>query len=131
MDNAGNIEAEQSLVIRIDRTAPRVTCASSPGMLWPPNQKMVDVTTSVEVSDALSGAAGFTLLSATSTEPDDAINDLEGWVIGSTDSRGRLRAERLAGGQGRTYSLHYRASDAAGNTATCSANIIVPPDRRR
>jgi len=131
VDNAGNIEAEHSLVLRIDRTAPQVTCASNPGVLWPPNQKMVDVTTSIGVSDALSGAANITLLSAASNEPDDAFDDLQGWVIGSADSSGRLRAERIGGGEGRVYSLRYQGSDAAGNTATCSANILVPHDRRR
>ena len=40
-DNAGNVEAEKTLVVRIDKTAPTVTCTATPGKLWPADNKLV------------------------------------------------------------------------------------------
>src|SRR5207245_592138 len=37
VDNAGNTESDHSLVVRIDRTPPRITCSATPALLWPPD----------------------------------------------------------------------------------------------
>ena len=93
---------------------------------------MVAVTASVSVTDTLSGSAGFSLISATSNEPDaglgggDLPNDIQGFVIGTPDTTGLLRAERSNQGSGRVYTLSYRGVDVAGNSATCSAAVTVP-----
>jgi hypothetical protein len=101
--------------------------------LWPPNHELVTVGT-VTAADALSGLApGSFQVTGTSNEgPGDAQspnvvvtpNGTGGFVV-------QLRADRLGGGNGRTYSLSATASDLAGNTATATANCTVPHDQRK
>jgi probable HAF family extracellular repeat protein len=129
VDHAGNAEAEQSLRVRIDRTAPTTSCSTTPSVLWPPNRQMIDVTIELAANDPLSGASAFTLVSATSNEPDAGA--IQGWAFGTDDRTGRLRAERAGGGSGRVYSLRYEGADLAGNVASCVATVIVPHDQRR
>jgi hypothetical protein len=71
-----------------------------------------------------------TLLSVTSSQadsgldPDDEPGDIQGWVTGTDDESGLLRAERFK--RQRIYTLTYQASDPAGNTATCQTTVTVP-----
>lgn len=128
--------SSQSVTIKRDTTAPAVTCAVTPNRIWPPNHKMVDVSASVNVTDATAGPAGFKLISATSNEPDDGLgdgdtaNDLQGWTVGTPDTAGQVRAERSGSGSGRVYTLTYSAADQAGNAASCSVSVSVPRDQR-
>jgi hypothetical protein len=70
----------------VDTVAPVITCAATPDTLWPANGKLVAVSATVKVSDALSGpAANVKLVSATSNEPDSG-----GDIQGSTSGRRRL-----------------------------------------
>ena len=47
---------------------------------------------------------------------------------GTADSAIVLRAERDAGGPGRTYTLVYAATDASGNSTSATAVVSVPHD---
>jgi len=126
-DAAGNVEVAKSASFKIDRAAPVVTCAATPDRLWPADLMLHDVSVAVQVTDAASGAAGFTLRSVTSNEPDAPVpGDIEGWEVGTADTAGRLRAERRGRGKGRVYTIAYEARDAAGNTAACAAQVTVP-----
>jgi hypothetical protein len=69
-DNSGNVESVHTLTIQLDKTPPAVACSANPNVLWPPNNKLEPVNVSLSVTDTLSGAAGFTLVSVTSNEPD-------------------------------------------------------------
>jgi hypothetical protein len=135
-DAAGNTSPATSVTVKIDRTPPTVSCSINPSILWPPNHKLVPVTASVTVMDALSGPAGFSLVSVTSNEPNerrkhrDRDRDIRGFVIGTPDTSGLLRAERSEHGAARIYTLTYQGLDLAGNAATCSATVTVPHDRR-
>lgn len=128
-DNAGNIESAHTLTIQLDKTPPTVACSASPNVLWPPNNKLVSVNLSVTVSDALSGPAGFTLVSVTNNEPDSGQGDVQGFVTGTASTSGQLRATRLGSGTGRVYTLTYSGSDKAGNTASCTTTVAVPHDQ--
>jgi hypothetical protein len=133
-DNAGNVEVEKTLVVRIDKTAPTVSCTVKPGTLWPADHKLVPVTATVKVTDGRSGPAGFTLSSVTSNEPDDApgngdgatTGDIRAFDLGTADVAGQLRAERADAGHGRVYTLTYVARDAAGDQRTCTTTVSVP-----
>jgi len=139
VDQAGNEATAVVGNINIDRTPPSATCRATPNALGPPNHKLLDVRVSVEVIDPLSGPGRFVLASAVSNEPDDSpgggdgatTGDVRDFITESTDTDGRLRAERAGGGPGRIYTLRYRASDRAGNTALCSTMVTVPHDERR
>jgi large repetitive protein len=82
--------------------------------------------------DALSGSAGFTLVSVTSSEPDtgtgsvDTPLDIQGFVVGTASTTGQLRAERGGAGSGRVYTLTYKGMDVAGNSALCATTVSVP-----
>jgi hypothetical protein len=134
IDSSGRIEPAAQLVIRIDTIPPSMACSVSPERLWPPNHKLVTVTTSVAVEDSLSGGAEFILTSVTSNEPDtglhhgDRPNDIQGFDIGTPDTSGQLRAERSRRGNGRVYTLTYKGMDVAGNTAMCVTQVEVPDD---
>ena len=123
-DNAGNVEAEKTVVVQLDKTAPTVSCTASPGTLWPADDKLVPITVKVKVQDSRSGAAGFSLVSVTSNEPADG--DIRDFVLGTADVAGQLRAERKDTGQGRVYTLKYVGRDAAGNERTCTTTVTVP-----
>lgn len=129
-------EPERAISIRLDKTPPTVMCSVTPNVLWPPNHKLVPVTATVTVVDALSGPAGFTLVSVTSSEPDSGpgaghtLNDIQGFVTGAPSTTGQLRAERSGGGPGRVYTLTYQGKDVAGNAATCAATVTVPHSGR-
>ncbi len=58
----------------------------------------------------------------------DTVNDIQGWLVGTPDVAGQLRAERAGGGSGRTYTLSYLGSDLAGNSATARCTVRVPHD---
>jgi hypothetical protein len=132
-DNVGNLEAIRSVTIPIDTMPPAVACSVAPDRLWPPNHVLAPIEAAVTVTDGGSGAAGFTLLSAVSSQPDDGTGDgdtagdVAGWTVGSADTSGSLRAER-SGTTTRVYTLTYVGGDVAGNTATCSATVRVARD---
>jgi len=118
-----------------DTTPPTMTCAVRPDSLWPPNHKLVPVNVSIKLSDTGSGPAGYSLVSATSSEPDrglgdgDTGGDIRGLQPGSSAVSGALRAERSGSGPGRTYTLTYEGKDNAGNAATCVVRVAVPHSR--
>jgi hypothetical protein len=92
---------------------------------------MVTVAT-VTAADALSGLApGSLQVTGTSNEPASdpkspeigiSPNGAGGFVI-------QLRADRLASGKDRIYSLTATTNDLAGNTATVTATCTVPHDQ--
>jgi len=84
---------------------------------------------SVNVTDTLSGPAGFTLVSTASNEPDSGGGDIQGFTVGTAAMSGLLRAERLGAGTGRVYTFVYNGTDRAGNSATCRTNVVVPHDQ--
>ena len=131
-----------------DVDPPVLSCTATPDTLWPANHKMVDISVAVRLTDAGVGPAGFTLLSVTSNEPDDAkesskkdegddavgdgntVNDMQGWRVTPTGASGQLRAERAGGGTGRIYTMLFRGTDLAGNATTASCAVTVPHDQK-
>jgi hypothetical protein len=128
-DNAGNIEVMRTITIRLDKTPPTVTCSPNPNLLWPPNNKLVPVNVSVNVTDSLSGPAGFNLVSVTSNEPDSGLGEIQGFVVGTPSTSGQLQAQRLGSGSGRIYTFTYSGADRAGNLTSCTTTVSVPHDQ--
>ncbi len=125
------MDAVKSVTATFNKTVPpTLVCTASPKRLWPPNHKMVNISVSVTMSNL----SVFKLTSVTSNEPDnglgdgDTANDIQGWAIGTPDTKGKLRAERSGRGNGRIYTLTYTGQNAAGNSAKCSATVTVPHD---
>jgi uncharacterized protein len=120
------------LVARVcaDIDPPSLTVSASPSVLRPPNHKYVKVTTDVQATDSVDPAPTVSLVSATSSEPDDVPGDADGATTNDVVVDGktsfRLRAERNNNGSGRVYTLTYRAVDACGNSVERAAIVSVP-----
>jgi PKD repeat protein len=130
-DDSGNTGTDSVTIEAVDTTPPEINASVAPDMMWPPNHKYVDVETVVTVHDAVDPSPTLILVSVTSNEPDngkgdgDTTNDIV--ILG--DSVFRLRAERSGTGQGRTYTITYRATDASGNSAETSVTVMVPHNK--
>lgn len=129
-DVAGNAATFTSPSVRIDNTAPVVTCVADPATLWPPNGKLMPVSVDLSLTDALSDGVTYLMTVAASNEP-GAATDIAGFTVGGQALSGQLRAQRSGGGTGRIYTLGYQGMDLAGNTASCSTTVTVPHDRGR
>ena len=112
----------ETVTVKRDATSPSLTCVPTPSELWPPNGKLIPVNVNVDLTDTTSGASGFLLTDAPTS---DAVD----FNLGTPDVAGRLRAERAGNGTDRTYRLTYTGRDIAGNTAHCAALIVVPHDQ--
>lgn len=112
-----------------DSTPPAMSCSADPGGLHSNNHKLVPISAAVAVDDGGPDPAGFMLVSVHSSQPDsgmaagDEPDDIQGWAIGTADTAGLMRTERY--GSDRVYTLTYRGSDAAGNTAVCQTTVTV------
>ncbi|MBI3636011.1 MAG: hypothetical protein HY216_07320 [Candidatus Rokubacteria bacterium] len=132
VDAQGNVEVDHTLTVKIDGSAPRLTCVASPATLWPPTEKLVPVTVAVSLTDGGSGPAGFVLSSITSNSnrrPKPGEPDIVGFTVGQPSTQGQLRARKNEGDLPRIYTLTYAGNDVAGNTATCTTTVTVPHDR--
>ncbi|HXU11853.1 MAG TPA: hypothetical protein VN898_07800, partial [Candidatus Binatia bacterium] len=133
-DSQGLKDVTTRTVAVVDTRSPSLTLKVSPPTLWPPDHRMVPVQVTWQVHDLCDTAAGAVLISATSSEPDDApgggdgstTKDIQGALAGTAVTTLRLRAERAAGGPGRNYVLTYQARDASGNTVSTIAVVTVP-----
>jgi hypothetical protein len=96
--------------------------APSVASIWPPNNKMVDIT--------INGV----------TDPDGdtvsiEITDITNNETGSADAAGigtntaQVRASRNGKGSGRTYTISFTASDDQGGSTSGSVQVVVPHDQ--
>ena len=129
VDKAGNTSTA-SVTLNIDKTAPTLNITVSPGMLWPPNHKMVTITPSITVADANPGTM-VKLVSVTSSEPDNGLGDGDtaNDIVINAENTMSLRAERSGKGSGRVYTITYQATDIAGNATTATATVTVPHNK--
>jgi predicted extracellular nuclease len=98
--------------------------------LWPPNHKYVRIKATVEAFDNLDPDPTVALLSVTSDEPDEGLDDedLPVDIVIVDDYTFKLRAERWEEGDGRTYTITYQVTDSCGNTTVETATVTVPHD---
>lgn len=121
----------------VDGRPPALSLSADPGILWPPDHRMVEVALDVQAWDDC-GPVSVSLATIASSEPDDAPGPLDGRTNGDVqyetpgpiDGPLRLRAERDGRGDGRIYTIAVVAVDAAGNVTTAETIVKVPHDRR-
>jgi hypothetical protein len=126
IDNAGNVEATKSLVVKIDKTLPIISGMPAPDCTLSPVKHQLVTVATISATDALSGVATFAV-TASSNEPDSGTGggDAPGDIVISGGTV-QLRAERAPRGDGRVYTITAKAIDLAGNTATVTATCKVP-----
>lgn len=118
----GQIEA-------IDTTAPVLSIAATPAILWPPNGKLATVSIRVSVKDDYDLSPEIKLLSITANEPLSTA-DIVDAQFGKDDRQFSLAATRSGTNPaGRVYTITYSATDASGNNATASTTVTVPHDQ--
>jgi hypothetical protein len=128
IDNAGNQEAPNTIIVRIDKTPPTIAGLPANCSLFPPNHKLIDVAM-ILAADTLSGIASFDV-TGSSNEPFDPANPDIVIFGANLDPRDvQLRAERLGTGNGRVYGITATASDIAGNITMSTATCVVPHDQ--
>lgn len=117
----------------LDVTPPVLSVTVTPTVLFPPNHQMIEITPTITVSDDRDPDPRVDLVSITSNEGDDVRGDGNTSPDISIDGDGRifLRAERSGLGEGRIYTITWRARDDSGNTSTASATVSVPHDKKK
>ena len=127
-DDYGNTGTDNVTITAVDTTAPEINVTVAPDIMWPPNHKYVDVETTVTVYDAVDSSPTLILVSVTSNEPDNGKGDgnTTSDITILSDTMFKIRAERSGNGDGRVYTITYRATDASGNSAEASVIITVP-----
>ena len=127
-DKEGNQAIDTVRIAVVDTEGPEVLLNTS--VLWPPNHRIVTVTTIVQ--DVCTETPSYEFRSVESSEPDDAQGLGDGKTTGDVvqldDMTFELRAERDGAGGGRIYRLVYDTQDDAGNAATRTAEVLVPHD---
>jgi endo-1,4-beta-xylanase len=130
-DGKGGSDTDTVQITVADTTPPDLEVALSPSLLWSPNHKLVDVTATIQVTDACDSASAVTLLSIVSSEPDDGrgdgrtTGDIRQAALGTDDRAFKLRAERSGQTRERVYSVTYQATDGSGNTRTVTQEVHV------
>lgn len=131
-DKFGATESPKSLSIPIDGTPPSVTAAANPATLSPPNGKMVPVTVSGNIADALSGVDP----SKASFSVKDDYGQIQPSGSITVQSNGSyaftVQLQALRNGNdknGRHYTITVYAADKAGNTAAATTIVTVPHNK--
>lgn len=108
-----------------DSIPPEIAVSLSPGEIWPPNQKMVELSIALTVTDNKDPSPDAYV---SAVEIQDAEYDLTSDVR-IEDGRIWVRATRSGNGSGRTYVFTWTAVDDAGNSSTATASVFVPHDQ--
>src|SRR5688500_10734254 len=131
-DFAGNAATAQTLVVKIDKTAPRLSLTATPDVIWPANNRPFEVSRGGSGSDATSGLASVSYVvtdeygTALSIPTRALTGNADAWVEALTVEASR-RGDDL---DGRVYRVTATVTDAAGHTSTATAEILVPHDQR-
>jgi uncharacterized repeat protein (TIGR01451 family) len=136
-DPSGNMGTATRTVVVVDTTPPVITTNGQTPSMWPPNHKyktfnVTDFVTGVTDSCNTSlGLSSVVIEKVTSDEPDngggdgDTANDM---VIAANCKSVQLRSERSGSGNGRVYTITFKATDASGNVGRKTAKVVVPHD---
>lgn len=111
-----------------DTAPPTLSLSVTPTVLWVPDHKLVQITPTVSATDTVDPAPVVTFVGVEVSEPADGQGDghTPDDVQITPDGRIFVRAERSGTGNGRVYTITYKATDASGNVAYASATVTVP-----
>lgn len=121
VDNDENIEETQTIEFDIDKTLPAVSIDANPKEIWPPNDKMVDVTITGFATDNYLFSKTFTV---------DDEYDLITPTISDFGQTIQLEARKEGSDKdGRIYTINILAEDKAGNITEQQTQVLVPHDQ--
>jgi hypothetical protein len=123
-DGNGGTGTDRVKITVVDTTPPNIaTLAANPAVLWPPNHKMVDVTVNYNATDNC-GQPVCKISSVTSNEP---ISSSDYTIVDALHVK--LRADRLARGNGRIYTITITCRDNSGNWSSQTVKVTAPHDQ--
>ncbi|MBA3334351.1 MAG: carboxypeptidase regulatory-like domain-containing protein, partial [Acidobacteria bacterium] len=130
-DRAGNTEVVKTVTVQIDKTVPTINLKANPSRIYPPNGQSVTVTLSGVGSDAISGLASvsYVVTDEYGTTMNIPTRTLSGNSASWTDSLIVEASRRGDDLDGRLYRVVATITDAAGNTSTATADIVIEHDR--
>lgn len=132
-DGHGGVSSDSLVVTVVDTTPPTITrLTATPGVLWPPNHKMVSVTVHVAAEDRCSPSVSCNITKVTSNEPIHGLGDGDrapDWVV-TGPLTVDLRAERSGRGRGRVYTITVQCDDPSGNQVAKTVTVRVPHDHK-
>ncbi len=128
-DSYGNSTSGSFDVSVVDTIAPMISSISAtPSLLVPANHKLIDVTVTVEAADGIDPMPQCSVVDVTANEPilgsGSGNTEFDWRITGSLTLE--LRAERSGEGSDRRYQVWVTCSDASGNTAHGSVEVLVP-----
>jgi hypothetical protein len=123
-DAAGNpASAAVAVVVPPDTKAPVIqSVTATPGTIWPPNGKMVNVSVAIGATDDLDALPQCAVKSVLVSGGDAS----DGVVTGAFTAS--VRAEKNGDGSDRVYTVKVACRDAAGNTSWGSTTVVVTKD---
>jgi predicted extracellular nuclease len=129
--NQASDHEPQVALLCVDKTAPTAKVTLDKTELWPANHKYVAVRSNVTVTDLGDPNPAWKLVSVTSNEPDNGLGDGDtpDDIVVVNGTTFQLRAERSGTGEGRVYTVTYRATDGCGNSSLATATVTVPHDK--
>jgi hypothetical protein len=127
--DGGTVEVMCEATLTVEDTVPPEAVDETVA-LWPPNHKLHTISGEDCVRDACDDNLAVTFLSASSDEPvnDKGDGNSEPDIILDCDHV-QLRSERQGGGNGRIYTLGWKAVDDAGNETEGECIVTVPHDQ--
>jgi hypothetical protein len=131
-DNAGNMEDTQSIIVKVDKSAPALKVIVDKPILAVPNRKMEKIKVTLDSFDSVSGTESIILESITINEDNAVEGDIQDASYGTLDTEFSLRAERNGyNPEGRIYTITYLATDKAGNTVRGTITVTVPRGKNK
>jgi hypothetical protein len=116
-DMDGHATSDSFSVFVVDTTAPSfVSLTATPNVLFPVNNKLVNVTVSAVVSDAVDASPATQIVSVTANQaidPGDAV------------ITGPMTLQLRAKNRGRVYTITVQSVDDYGNTSTATVDVTV------
>ena len=131
--------SSDAMLVRVDHQPPSVSCSVGTALLWPADDRLVDVGFNVAVSDNCDGVAtGYEVL-VTSDEPtmynlriqggqDPAPDAIVDRLPNGIVQRIQLRAQRRqdSSDNGRVYRIRVIATDSCGLSSEADCFVTVP-----
>jgi hypothetical protein len=128
-DNHGASNSCTATVTVTDTTPPTISdVAVTPNVLWPPNNKMVEVTVNYTATDDCGGVTNVLVVTSNESPNGPGKGTAPDWVI-EDNHHVQLRAERSGSGSGRVYTVAVISIDNAGNASSKSSVVTVPKSR--
>ena len=122
--------ATQSATLAVNSSPPTITLSSNTASMWPPNHnyhtfQVTDFVASASSCDGTVNANTVIIDHVTS----DEVNLDNDMVIACDRKSAQLRADRDSGGDGRVYTIYFKATDSHGNSTTVTATVTVPKNQ--